>query len=106
MSPELLQRILRCSSLLTYPHVCRPVITFMREVDSDVPSMGTVCYRCFQLQQKLAAVDWLEEKEQQWLSEQWVDVRWEQLHSDMHACGEQLWTACLSAREHAQAVKH
>ena len=57
VSPGLLQLILKCSSFITYPHFCRPAIIFMREVDGDVPSMGKVYYRCFQLQQKLAAVD-------------------------------------------------
>ena len=69
-----------------------------------MPCMGKVYYRCFQLQQKLAAVEWLEEKEQKWLSDQWQH-RWTQLHSDMHACGEQLCAACLCA-EHAQDAQH
>lgn len=84
-----------------YSRNCRPAIVFLREVDSDVPCMGKVYYRCFQLQQKLAAVEWLEEEEQKWLSDQW-QYRWNQLHSDMHACGEQLCAACLSAGELAK----
>ena len=64
-----------------------------------MPCMGKVYYRCFQLQQKLAAVEWLEEKEQKWLSDQW-EYRWNQLHSDMHACGEQLCAAVCVCSMH------
>ena len=67
--------------------LCRPAIVFLREVDSNVPCMGKVYYRCFQLKLKMDAVDWLSPAEQKWLSERW-EKRWKDLHSDMHACGE------------------
>ena len=88
-------------SFHTCLQTCRPVITFLREVDSDVPCMGKVFYRCFQLQQKLAAVEWLEEKEQKWLSDQWQH-RWNQLHSDMHACGKQL--VCVQSMHRMHSI--
>ncbi len=100
VGPVLLILLTNCSSFLTYFQFCRPAIKFMREVDSDVPCMGKVYYRCFQLQQKLAAVDWLDPQEQQWLKQCWRE-RWDQLHSDMHACGEQLCAALLLERMHS-----
>ena len=81
-----------CSRCLMCTELCRPAIVFLREVDSDVPCMGKVYYRCFQLQQKMDAVEWFELSEQKWLSQRWA-FRWKQLRSDMHACGEQLCTA-------------
>ena len=68
MSPVMLIPLMYCSRFFMYSRNCRPAIVFLREVDSDVPCMGKVYYRCFQLQQKLAAVEWLEEEEQKWLS--------------------------------------
>ena len=58
-----------CSRCLMCAELCRPAIVFLREVDSDVPCMGKVYYRCFQLQQKMDAVEWLEMSKQKWLSE-------------------------------------
>lgn len=76
-----------CSRCLMCAKLCRPAIVFLREVDSDVPCMGKVYYRCFQLKQKMDAVEWLDDEEQKWLSKRWSE-RWKQLHSPMHACGE------------------
>ena len=93
MSPVLLQLVTSCSSFLTYPHICRPVTKLLREVSSDVPCMGKVYSRCLQLQQTMEAVEWLEPVQQKWLSDRWA-LCWKQLHSDVHACGEQLCTIC------------
>ena len=89
----LLQLPRNCSGFLKFSHVCRPATNFLREVDSDGPCMGKVYHRSLQLQQEMEAVEWLDPAQQKWLSARWA-FRWMQLHSDMHACGEQLCTPC------------
>lgn len=65
---------------------CRPIVTFLREVDGDRPCAGKVYHRFYSLMEHVKNLQGVSQaKKDQILPK--IEERWNQGHSDMHAAG-------------------
>lgn len=65
--------------------VLRPIVEFLRLVDSDQAITGKVYHRFFALTEAISSTELSEDKKEQLLP--LVQARWDQAHSELHAAG-------------------